>query len=427
MDGDQTASRGALGGMGGTKPAMAAPLSSLSGSAPQGGRLGCLAFVKDEASEAALRGGLPMLLENLQLRRGDVHSATRALEREPTPRILLVDISGIGDPVRALVGLAAVCTPDVRVLVIGDQTDIGLYRRLIRDLGVAEYVHKPLTRDMVARLFGNEMVGHAAADKANVVEQGGKVIVVCGARGGCGATTVAVNLALQLSEAGRSHVALLDLHLRGGTTGLALGVRPGMGLRIALEEPSRADALFLDRVGIEIDDRVRLVAAEEPMDIVPQPTEAGVGQVLAMLRQRSNYVVVDMPMPPGPAERVALAIARHCVVVLGPDIAGIRDALAMRKLVAATGTARVTTVLNRAGLPGGLKPKLVEEGLGAVPEVVVPDLPRQLPRAANLGRPALRESPALRRALAPLMREITAIQSEAAPSLLARLLGRRGG
>jgi pilus assembly protein CpaE len=114
-------------------------------------------------------------------------------------------------------------------------------------------------------------------------------------------------------------------------------------------------------------------------------------------------------------------------VVLGPDVAGIRDALALRKLAATTGTARVTTVLNRAGLPGGLKPKLIEEGLGAAPEVVVPDLPRQLPRAVNLGRPALRDSPALRRALAPLMREITAIQAEAAPSLLARLLGRRGG
>jgi pilus assembly protein CpaE len=32
-----------------------------------------------------------------------------------------------------------------------------------------------------------------------------------------------------------------------------LGVKPIGGLRIALEQPERADALFLDRVALEID------------------------------------------------------------------------------------------------------------------------------------------------------------------------------
>ena len=78
--------------------------------------------------------------------------------------------------------------------------------------------------------------------------RGGSVIAVCGARGGVGTTTVAVNLALQLTDATRGHVALLDLHLWQGTTALMLGVKPSGGLRIALEQPERADALFLDRV-----------------------------------------------------------------------------------------------------------------------------------------------------------------------------------
>jgi hypothetical protein len=192
---------------------------------------------------AALRGGLPMLAPG-QLRQGDARTATEALQREPTPQTLLVDISGIAEPFAALEALAAVCAPDVRVLVVGEQTDIGFYRQLTRDLCVAEYAHKPLTRDVVARLFG-PLLGGAPAEAS----RGGKVIAVAGMRGGCGATTVAVNLALQLAERSHGHVALLDLHLRGGTTGLMLGVRPGTGLRVALEEPDRVDALFLDRAG----------------------------------------------------------------------------------------------------------------------------------------------------------------------------------
>ncbi|MFC7478335.1 CpaE family protein [Dankookia sp. GCM10030260] len=415
MDGDRVALREAL-------------AVSPGAARPAGDRPACVAFVVDEASEAALRGGLPDMLGGLQLRRGDIRTATRALEREPTPIILIVDISGAADPVHALEALAAVCTPDVRVLVVGEQTEIGFYRQLTRDLGVAEYVHKPLTRDTVSRLFGPQVAGEAAAAAAGVAARGGQVIAVCGVRGGCGATTIAVNLALQLAENSRGHVALLDLHLRGGTAGMMLGVQPGTGLRVALEEPDRVDALFLERAGIPIEDRLRLIAAEEPMDSMPQPAEVGMRRVLEMLRQRSNYVVVDLPMPPGPAERIALAAARHCVLVLGPDIAGIRDTLAMRKLIGTAGSTRAMVALNRAGMPGGLKLRLIEEGLGAVPDVVIPDLPRQLPRAANLGRPAIRESVALRRALAPLMREIATVQAtKASSSLFGWLLGRRRG
>jgi pilus assembly protein CpaE len=391
---------------------------------PLGDRPACLAFIADEASEAALRGGLPDLLGSLQIRRGDVRAATRALEQEATPVTLIVDIGSIPDPMQALDALARVCMPDVRVLVIGERSDIAFYRQMTRDLCVAEYLHKPLTRDTVARLFGPLLAGQAAA-AAEALGRGSQVVSVCGARGGCGATTVAVNLAVQLAASSRGHVALLDLHLRGGNAGLMLGVRPGTGLRVALEQPDRVDALFLDRVGIPINDRLRLIAAEEPMDSLPAPTEAGLRQVLEMLRHRFNHVVIDLPMPPGAAERAALAASRQTVLVLGPDIAGIRDALALRKLVAGCGTSQTTLVLNRAGLPGGLKLKLVADGLGGAPEVVLPDLPRQLPRAADLGRPAAPEVPALRRAMAPLMQEIAALPAaQAAPGLLSRLFGR---
>jgi pilus assembly protein CpaE len=78
-------------------------------------------------------------------------------------------------------------------------------------------------------------------------------------------------------------------------------------------------------------------------------------------------------------------------------------------------------------MPGGLKRKHVLEGLGAAPEVIIPDLPRVLPRAANLGRPALARSAALRRALAPAIEEVAAVHAGGAKrGLLARLVGGRG-
>ncbi|MBP0445287.1 pilus assembly protein [Roseomonas sp. SSH11] len=405
------------------KPPPDAPKESRYVAAPDEPRLPVLAFVADEQTETALRSGLVGVGTGLQVRRGDARAAVRALEQEPTPSILVVDVSGLSDPLDTLDALAGVCSPDVRVLVVGEASDLVLYRRMTRDLGVAEYLYKPLTRDAVVRFFGPHITGGAVSASA---ERGGSVISVCGARGGAGTTTIAVNLALQLAEATRGHVALLDLHLRAGTTGMMLGLRSGTGLRVALEDPDRVDNLFLDRSSVPVNDRVRLIAAEEPIDSDPRPSEGGIKNLLAMLTARFNYVVIDVPSPPGVAERIAQAMSQHRLVVMGPDLGGIRDALALRRLLGSQGAGSVTTVLNRAGLPGGLKPKLVADGLGGAPDFTIPDLPNHLPRSANLGQPALAQSTQFRRALAPLTHHVADMKAAApSPSLFARLLGGR--
>ena len=405
-------------------PVAELPDATRGGAVMSADRPALMVFVADEASEAAIRGGLGDVLGAL-IRRGTVRTAVKMLEKETTPRVLIVDISGVDDPFAALDDLAGVCTPDVRVLVVGERTEIGFYRDITRNVGVHEYLHKPLTRDNVARLFAPHVQGSSDVGQ----DRGGQVTAVVGVHGGVGATTIAINLALELEDLTRSHVALLDLHLQGGTAAMMLGARVTSGLRIALEEPDRVDSLFLDRVGVPIGERIRLIAAEEPMEADIKSTEDGVRRVLDMLRQRFNHVVVDVPVPPGPMERAVLARARHVVLVLGPDVASIRDTVALKKLVAMTGAAgRVITVLNGAGRRGYLPPKLIAEGIGGPPDVIIPDLPRQLPRAANLGRPALKDSGIFRRGLAKLSQEISAVRATTqSRSFFARLVGRGGG
>ena len=369
-----------------------------------GERSTVLAFLLDDATESALRGGLVDHLSSIQIRRGGIKGAVRALKSELSPRVLLVDISGIeDDPIKALDELASVCSPDIKVIVLGDRADIEFYRLVTRRLGVDEYLRKPLTRDAVSYLIGPYLAGAEPEQDRN---RGGRVVVVCSARGGAGATTIAANLAIQVAEQTRSHVALLDLHLRGGHAAMMLGLRPGPGLRAALENPEHVDGLLLDRVALSIGDRLRVIAAEEPMDADPAPTPAGVKQVVKLLRQRFNVIIIDMPMPPSPAEREALLLARQALLVLNPEVASLRDAQQMKRLInSQIGGGRVLTVLNRSTMKGGLSLDMVKQGLGSKPEVIIPDLPKALVRAANLGKPAINECPQLRRALRPLTQE----------------------
>ena len=146
---------------------------------------------------------------------------------------------------------------------------------------------------------------------------------------------------------------------------MMLGVRPGPGLRAALEEPEHVDGLLLDRVALAVGDRLRVIAAEEAMDSEPTPTAAGVKQVVKLLRQRFNVIIVDMPMPPSAAEREALLLARQALLVINPEVASLRDAQQVKRLVTAQiGGGRVLTVLNKASIAGGLSLDLVSEGLG---------------------------------------------------------------
>jgi len=374
-------------------------------------RIAAEAYVIDDETDAALRGGLSEFLGSLQVRRGGIRAAAKAMEKHISPRVLIVDVSGVSDPVRELDALASVCAPDTKVLVIGDRQDLNFYREVTRHLGVDEYVPKPLTRDSANALIGPYLAG---AEPERASARGGRVVAVCGVRGGAGATTVAVNLALQIAENTHGHVALLDLHLRGGQAAVMLGARPGAGLRHALEWPDEADALLFERVAIPVGPRLRVIAADEPYDSDPAPTAAGIANVLSLLRMRFNVIVVDMPMPPSPAERQALELARYALLVMGADIGSLHNAEQTRRMVSGLiGGGRTLTVVNRFDAPGALKAELIAEGLGGKPDVLIPDMPKPLSRAANLGIPALRQSAALRTALAPLTQEISGVSQKA--------------
>src|ERR1700757_462801 len=364
-------------------------------------------FVNDELSVGALSKGLEG--SNLLVKRGTIRNAIRMLETDTDLFALVTDIGGIDDPFTELERLAGVCPPDVRVALIGDNREITFYRELM-ELGLTETLPRPLTRDIVLDQLRPKLLGDVAS---NQIDRGGQVISICGAQGGAGATSIAINLALQLAETTKAKVALLDLHLQNGETAVMLGVRPGPGLRIALENPMRADTLFLERAAIEINDRVCLVSADEELDAQLDITEAGVRHVLGLLRQRFNYIVVDVPVPFPPSIHPVITLSRHVLVLLEAEVTGLRNAHALRTAVTnIAGRDRVFTLLNRADRAGGLPRATIVKALGAEPDMVIPDLGKGMTQAVNLGIPALKHVSGLRRHLAPIVREITGVGAE---------------
>ena len=368
---------------------------------PRNERGAAVAFLADTHSDAALRDGLNDILSvPLELRRGGIRAAIAAQQKTPNPHVLVIDISGEDDPLRMLRSLSLVVEPDTCVLAIGESNDLTLYREITRGLGVAEYLAKPLTRDAVARFFGPLVRGQSTAGEQVF---GGQFIAVTGARGGVGASVIAANLAWHLANTARRHTVLLDGDLYRGTAALLLQAEPGEGLRKALESPERIDVLLAERAAQPVSDRLHVLSSQDPFDYCVQYAAGAAEQMLAALRRRYNFVVADTPCQPAPFCRELLAAADRRVLVLTPTLPALRDTL---RLLALPGRGDTIVVLNRLGMPGGLKQQQVQDALHRPPDVIIPDLPRQVSAAVTMGEPAARHGGAFRAGIVAVLRQL---------------------
>jgi pilus assembly protein CpaE len=384
--------------------ANAQPVAAESTDSVDATRVALLAYVRDKETLAILTEVLsPALGPTAEFRLGTVEQARTGLRRLGTPvAAILVDVSGEADPLGALEDLALYVEPGVRVFVIGDVANIDFYRQVTRSLGVQEYLFKPLNRDVVARSLLPILIGAATAPT-----RVGRIIAVTGVHGGVGATTVAVNLATQLADRSRHHVLLFDPNLNSGTTALMLGARAAGGLREALENPTRVDKLFAERSAPAINDRLHLLAAEEPLDELVVPAEGATSHLASLLCNRFNFLVTDLPAHLTPLYQELNQLTHVRVLVMDATLPSLRDAL--RHISLPRGprqAARSILVLNRLGLAGSLTQKQIIDGLGTDVDVVIPWLPKQMTAAMTLGEPAIRHSNQVATAIERLANEI---------------------
>jgi len=299
------------------------------------------------------------------------------------------------------------------VLVIGDRADMNFYRSLTRDLGVAEYLYKPLAKEMVARMFGPACLQRPVVSGAL---QGGRIVAVSGACGGVGTTTVAANLAWYLGEELKRHTLLFDPDIYTGNAAMMLGGRTGTGLRLALETPSRIDELFVERAAQPVTERLSVLAGDEKVTEAAEIAEGAGRALLAALRRRYNFVVADVPSAPVPVYRELLMLAHQRVLVMDPTLASMRNVL--RLLALPNGpdqVRRAVIVLNRLGQPGGLTRPQIEEALEMSIDVAIPYQPRQVGSAATMGTPACVAGGGFRNGILSLAREVAFVSEGAMP------------
>lgn len=364
-----------------------------------------LALVADAATEATARMASAELgLGDIAVEGADLAAAAERLKTRTSPSVLIVDVDGSRratdpDPLDGLNLLAEACDPDVKVVVVGTRNDIALYRALLQ-AGVADYLVKPIAAaDIVRAVREGAGIGSSgtapAADVQTSATKPRRFVAVVGTRGGVGATTVAVNLAVALGERSEKPATLLDLDLHFGATSLAFDVEPGSGLRDLLSDPTRIDPLLVERACVKVADKLVLLAAEEPLE-ASAPATAGVAPLIEAIGRGGDWVVADIPKDILLRERDCLAGAGSVVLVADTSLTSLREVLRLKDWIAAAApNASLMVVANasRPKLEGDLPPAEFARDSGVPFAAVIPFDPKGMAVTARKSKPVQLAAP----------------------------------
>jgi pilus assembly protein CpaE len=244
---------------------------------------------------------------------------------------------------------------------------------------------------------------------------------VVGARGGVGATTLAVSLASMLGTRLQEEVLLIDFDLHYGSMMLALDLEAIDALREALDQPDRIDALFIQQVAQKKSDFLYAIGAEEPPGGGFQARPHAASDFLRSVHRRFRWIVADVPRGDPVIQRQVMEASTDIVLVTDLSLPGVRDAMRLQQLAHDVApSARLHLVTGGALDPrrSAVKVADLERTMKRKVDCQLPaDVPSAL-AAVNFGKPLPEAAPnsPIVKALRPLVAMLEEPVDEQAPA-----------
>ncbi|MCW2238709.1 AAA family ATPase [Azospirillum canadense] len=284
------------------------------------------------------------------------------------------------------------------VIAIVQEATIPLVRELMRT-GALDVLPRPVApSDLLNAL------SHARAQVAAGTRSEGRVITMMRSCGGIGATTLAVQTALSLVDQApgpatgqKARVCLADFDLQTGNAALSLDLTGAAGLTQILDAPARLDAAFLASAMAHHPSGLEVLAA--PSEIVPFDalTPDMAVRILALLRERYDVIVVDMPHAWTAWTSPVLAGSALVALLLRLDVTGLLRTQAQLKLMAEEQLDDVPRLLVAGQTESGsaLKQRLkdAQAALGQPIDAGIRADPRGAQEARESGRPLAEAAP----------------------------------
>jgi pilus assembly protein CpaE len=327
----------------------------------------------------------------------NLRAAAQMLNNDPNETLVVIGPETPADEALSFASGLRLSRPHVGVVLVRERVDVDLLTRALQS-GVREVV--PLddaaalnaacrrSRDVSERLAATTHV------EAREPARDGQIVTVFAAKGGCGKTTLAINLGVALARDAGHRVCVVDLDLAFGDVAISVQLDPARTVVDALPMAGHVDTtgaaslLTAYRPGLEM-----LLAPVTPGDAEKVPPSI-VGEVLAVLRGMFDYVVVDTPAQFSEHVLTAMDASAHHVLLTTPDVPALKNlrvTLDMLDLLSYPREIR-SVLLNRADSKVGLSLEHVERVVRCPIAAHVPSS-RAVPVSINKGIPITMDSP----------------------------------
>jgi len=314
--------------------------------------------------------------------------------------------------------------PRLTTVVASNDTSVSMIRAVL-EAGAADFLSLPLNpqelNKALIKLSQTAFKGPSARGQA-----AGTIITVCGARGGLGATTVAVNLAFSLTTLTRTDVALVDLDLQRGDVAAFLNLTPLNSIATIAEAKGAVDDIFLAGT---------LTRHPRGVFVLPAPTQVeeadAVGHdhvelTLQLLRAQFSHTVVDTARTVNGAMLAAFEQSDHILILTDLSVPGVRAARRMIELLLRLNvSAQLIQPVFSHVIPGPVSPQDAVRAIGKEPLLVIPRDDAAASGAMNDGTPLNGKQSALSFAIAELAAKLTGVAPPPKPKgLLQRVFSK---
>lgn len=347
-------------------------------------KIDAFSLTHDTAEAALGLRNLPKFTRcSIQHDSGGLQAAIQHFHHQPSGDVIIVEDDGDVHQLHArLEQLAEVVEPGRKLIVIGTVNDIGFYRKVL-SLGVAAYLLSPASIEDIA-----VSIEQATHDPERPTH--GRLLTFMGARGGVGSSTIAQNVAWQISSKLEKRVILVDLDLTFGTCALAFNEEPKQPIIDALTDPQRLDQVLLKRFMVGENDKLQILSTNGILRGHVIPSSAAIEKLVDLSRQMADAVVLDLPHVWNNWVEDFAVLSDELVITANLDLPNLRDTKSLLDyLKTKRGEGRpVRLVINKSDMAkrGRLTLQDAVRSLGVKPTVSIPFDPVGFSEALNDGK-----------------------------------------
>jgi pilus assembly protein CpaE len=261
-----------------------------------------------------------------------------------------------------------VVRPSLGVILIRNRLDVTTMSEALRS-GIREVVGSDDAAALVAASQRSMSVSGQLLEANKILGTSlsrGKILIVFSAKGGCGKTTLSVNLAHALAIHTESKVALLDFDLQFGDVAVALQIEPKKTISDAISMQNNLDELGINSLMVNKQKNLDiLLAPTNPTDIEFITTKL-IDNLLENLRNNYDYIVVDTPPAFTDVILKVFDQADRCFLLTTLDMPAIKNLkLVINTLEALNiNKSKLEFILNRSDIKSGLSLQEVENLVG---------------------------------------------------------------